>query len=65
MNSTRNWSARSSSRASCRTTTREPWFMCYAHSRQDIAETLTALDEAVVEVKRGHQAATVFAVANQ
>ncbi|MEZ4582824.1 MAG: hypothetical protein R3A10_14505 [Caldilineaceae bacterium] len=30
-------------------------------SRQDIAETLTALDEAVVEVKRGHPAATVFA----
>ena len=44
---------------------REPWFMCYAHSRQDIAETLTALDEAVVEVKQGHSAATVFAVTNQ
>jgi glutamate-1-semialdehyde aminotransferase len=26
---------------------REPWFMCYSHSAQDIAETLTAFEESV------------------
>jgi glutamate-1-semialdehyde 2,1-aminomutase len=25
---------------------REPWFICYAHSAQDVAETLTALEDA-------------------
>ncbi len=29
---------------------REPWFMCYSHSVQDVAETLTAFEEAVREV---------------
>jgi glutamate-1-semialdehyde 2,1-aminomutase len=26
---------------------REPWFLCYSHSAQDIAETLTAFEDAV------------------
>jgi glutamate-1-semialdehyde 2,1-aminomutase len=30
----------------------EPWFMCYAHSEQDIAETLTAYEDVVREVTR-------------
>ena len=30
----------------------EPWFMCYAHSEQDVAETLTAYDDVVREVTR-------------
>jgi glutamate-1-semialdehyde 2,1-aminomutase len=32
---------------------REPWFLCYSHSEEDIAETLTAFEEAVKDVKRG------------
>ena len=31
---------------------REPWFLCYSHSEQDIADTLTAFEDAVKEVKR-------------
>jgi glutamate-1-semialdehyde 2,1-aminomutase len=31
---------------------REPWFLCYTHSEQDIADTLTAFEDAVKEVKR-------------
>ena len=31
---------------------REPWFLCYSHSEQDIAETLTAFEDAVKTVKR-------------
>jgi glutamate-1-semialdehyde 2,1-aminomutase len=31
---------------------REPWFLCYSHSVQDIADTLTAFEDAVKEVKR-------------
>ncbi len=31
---------------------REPWFLCYSHSEPVIAETLTAFEEAVREVKR-------------
>lgn len=30
----------------------EPWFMCYSHSEQDVAETLTAYEEVVREVTR-------------
>jgi glutamate-1-semialdehyde 2,1-aminomutase len=32
---------------------REPWFLCYSHSTQDIAATLTAFEDAVREVKGG------------
>jgi len=36
---------------------REPWFMSHAHSEQDIAETLTALDDAVgAALRDGHHA---------
>ena len=31
---------------------REPWFLCYSHSEQDIADTLTVFEEAVKDVKR-------------
>ncbi len=31
---------------------REPWFLCYSHGEEEIAETLTAFEEAVKEVKR-------------
>jgi glutamate-1-semialdehyde 2,1-aminomutase len=31
---------------------REPWFLCYSHSEQDIAATLTAFEDAVKTVKR-------------
>jgi len=31
---------------------REPWFLCYSHSEQDVADTLTAFEDAVKEVKR-------------
>jgi hypothetical protein len=31
---------------------REPWFMCAALSRQDIAETATALEESMREALR-------------
>jgi glutamate-1-semialdehyde 2,1-aminomutase len=31
---------------------REPWFLCYSHSEQDIADTLTAFNEAVHEAKQ-------------
>jgi glutamate-1-semialdehyde aminotransferase len=31
---------------------REPWFLCYSHSEEDIAETLTAFEDAVKSVKR-------------
>lgn len=31
---------------------REPWFMCLAHSSADVTETLNALDEAVREAKK-------------
>ena len=30
----------------------EPWFMCYAHSEADVAETLTAYEEVVCEVTK-------------
>jgi glutamate-1-semialdehyde 2,1-aminomutase len=30
---------------------REPWFLCYSHSEQDIADTLTAFEDAVADVK--------------
>jgi len=30
---------------------REPWFLCYSHSEQDISETLTAFEDAVREAK--------------
>jgi glutamate-1-semialdehyde 2,1-aminomutase len=30
---------------------REPWFMCYSHSEQDIAETLTIFEDSVKAVK--------------
>jgi glutamate-1-semialdehyde aminotransferase len=31
---------------------REPWFLCYSHSEQDITDTLTAFEDAVKAVKR-------------
>jgi glutamate-1-semialdehyde 2,1-aminomutase len=31
---------------------REPWFLCYSHSEQDIADTLTIFEDAVKTVKR-------------
>ena len=31
---------------------REPWFLCYSHSEQDIDETLTAFREAVKACKK-------------
>ncbi|MBM4467223.1 MAG: aspartate aminotransferase family protein [Chloroflexi bacterium] len=31
---------------------REPWFLCYSHGEQEIAETLTAFEDAVKSVKR-------------
>jgi glutamate-1-semialdehyde 2,1-aminomutase len=31
---------------------REPWFLCYSHSEQDIADTLTAFEDAVKTVRR-------------
>ena len=31
---------------------REPWFLSYSHSEQDVADTLTAFEEAVKNVKR-------------
>ena len=30
---------------------REPWFLCYQHDEKVVAETLTAFEEAVKEVK--------------
>jgi glutamate-1-semialdehyde 2,1-aminomutase len=30
---------------------REPWFMCYSHSEQDVADTLTIFEDAVRAVK--------------
>jgi glutamate-1-semialdehyde 2,1-aminomutase len=30
---------------------REPWFLCYSHSEQDIADTLNAFEDALQEVK--------------
>jgi glutamate-1-semialdehyde aminotransferase len=30
----------------------EPWFMCYSHSEQDVAETLTAYEAVVREVTK-------------
>ncbi|MGD2104245.1 MAG: guanitoxin biosynthesis PLP-dependent transaminase GntE [Anaerolineae bacterium] len=32
---------------------REPWFLCYEHSEEDIATTLTAFEDAVKAVKDG------------
>jgi glutamate-1-semialdehyde 2,1-aminomutase len=29
---------------------REPWFFCYSHSAQDVAETLTAFEDAMREI---------------
>ncbi len=31
---------------------REPWFLCYSHSEQDVAHTLTAFEAAVKEAKQ-------------
>jgi glutamate-1-semialdehyde 2,1-aminomutase len=31
---------------------REPWFMCYSHGEQEIADTLTVFEDAVQDVKR-------------
>ncbi len=31
---------------------REPWFLCYSHSEQDVADTLTAFEAAVKDAKR-------------
>jgi glutamate-1-semialdehyde aminotransferase len=31
---------------------REPWFLCYSHGDQEIADTLTVFEEAVRTVKR-------------
>jgi glutamate-1-semialdehyde 2,1-aminomutase len=31
---------------------REPWFLCYSHGEQEIAETLTAFEEAAKEAKQ-------------
>jgi len=31
---------------------REPWFLCYSHSEQDIDRTLNAIEESIQEVKR-------------
>ncbi len=31
---------------------REPWFMCYSHSEQDVADSLTAFEEAVKAAKK-------------
>jgi glutamate-1-semialdehyde 2,1-aminomutase len=33
---------------------REPWFLSAAHSEQDVADTLTAFEEAVKEAKQAH-----------
>jgi glutamate-1-semialdehyde aminotransferase len=30
---------------------REPWFLCYRHDEQVVAETLTAFEDAVQETK--------------
>ncbi|MGD2177338.1 MAG: guanitoxin biosynthesis PLP-dependent transaminase GntE [Anaerolineae bacterium] len=32
---------------------REPWFLCYSHGEDEIAETLTAFEDAVKAVKQG------------
>jgi glutamate-1-semialdehyde 2,1-aminomutase len=32
---------------------REPWFLCYSHSEEDIDDTLTYFEDAVKRVKRG------------
>ena len=32
---------------------REPWFLCYSHSEENIAETLAAFEEAVKDAKLG------------
>ena len=34
---------------------REPWFMSYSHTKQDIAETLTVFEDGVKEIT-GHRA---------
>ena len=31
---------------------REPWFLCYRHDERVVADTLTAFEEAVKDVKR-------------
>jgi glutamate-1-semialdehyde aminotransferase len=31
---------------------REPWFLCYSHSDNDIDETLNVMEDAVKAVKR-------------
>ncbi len=31
---------------------REPWFLCYRHDKEIVADTLTAFEEAVKDVKR-------------
>ena len=31
---------------------REPWFLCYSHSEEDIDETLNVMDDAVKNVSR-------------
>jgi glutamate-1-semialdehyde aminotransferase len=31
---------------------REPWFLSYSHSEEDITDTLTVFEEAVRQVKR-------------
>jgi glutamate-1-semialdehyde 2,1-aminomutase len=33
---------------------REPWFLCYGHGEEEIAETLTAFEDAVKAVKQGN-----------
>ncbi len=42
---------------------REPWFLCYAHSGQDIAETLTVFEGALTEIQQGHQQAAIWDMA--
>jgi glutamate-1-semialdehyde 2,1-aminomutase len=42
---------------------REPWFMCYSHSAQDIGETLTAFEDAVREVKQQTRQRSQYALA--
>jgi len=32
---------------------REPWFLCYSHSEDDIDRTLEVFDECIKVVKRG------------
>jgi glutamate-1-semialdehyde 2,1-aminomutase len=42
---------------------REPWFMCAAHSQQDIADTANALEDTLAEVLQSHVVAAKYSYA--